>query len=383
MVQLQAQANEMGYKACQLEEAEEKLCEVKINHNRKEGSEICHALDNPKIVLRSANFINGELDGEFICRSFTNILTIRAQYRAGQLDGEYRDFSTARSWHNIKTAWWIKYFSLGKQIGVEFLANENGKVLEVIPGCWENGDRDSIYYSACLNMKYSEFDKEVRSFIDGEIKKHFAEMNRPVVTKYQDGKVKFKATLVNGKYVGAYEKFFEDGKIQLKANYKNGFPESEEEFFESGAKKSKRTFSNEKLSERLDYFENGKISEVVKITYDQFSRTEVARSFSDQGKPYSEHTMKFEHGEYWGKYVGAYKVYDQDGKLIIENNYKNGLRDGPSTYYDIDQKTVTIWEKGKPKTKSIYDAQSGKEIEKIEYMNDGSEKARTKTVDET
>ena len=374
-------ANRMGYEACSLEEAEEKLCEVKMSHNLKEGSEICRALDNPKIVLRSANFIAGKLDGEFFCRSFTNVLTIKAFYRAGVLHGEYRDFSTSRSWHNIKTAWWIKYFNFGKQQGMEFLADEKGRVLEVIPGCWENGDRDSIYYANCLKLSYSEFDKEVRGFMNAEIKKNFAEMNRSVETKYDNGKIRFKANLVQGKFEGPYEKFYDTGKLQLKAQFKNGYPEIEEEFFEGGAKKSKRIYKNEKLTERTDYYENGKTSNLTKLNYDQYSRTEIVKSFSDNNKSSSEYTRRYNSGDYWGLYIGAYRHFDEDGVLLREEYYKDGKLDGKATFFGGDQRVETLWQMGVRKSKTIFNSDSGNAIEKVEYLNDGSEKSRIKLVD--
>jgi antitoxin component YwqK of YwqJK toxin-antitoxin module len=370
-------AAELGYEGCYLEEAEKSRCEVKLVFGKKEGKEICRALDNPDTILLEAQYSNGELNGPFVCREFTNQVVIEAQYSDGRLVGEHRDYSTGRSWRDVKEAWSVKYFDRGKQIGMEFFANKEGKILDFMPNCWEQGEFGSNY-GYCAGLNYGKYDAQVKSFVNAEIKKRFKEMNREIVTKFDNGKVRFKAKMVDGRYDGEVLHFYEDGTQQTKSIYKAGDPIQIEEFFESGKLKVTKTYKNGKLEKSESYYENGKLSELLKVSFDDLKRREQVERFDDKGYRESEYAEIYYSNSWWGQRDGPYRLYGPKGKLSYEAKYKMGKLDGKATYSYEDYKEDELWDNGWLKESVKYDKVTGKPAEKIEYMKDGSEKSRTK-----
>ncbi len=372
-----AHSEEKGYEECFLEEAEQKRCEVKIVAGKKEGKETCRALDNSKVILREAQFSNGNLNGPLICRDFMNQIYMQATYANGKLTGERRDYSKSRSWKNIKEAWMVKYFENGKQIGVELFADKSGNVLEILPNCWENGETGSNF-GYCLGLNYGDYDSAVRKHLQTEISKRFKEMNREVETKYSNGKIKFKARLVNGSYDGEAIWNYESGKIKTKLVYAKGVPLKSEDFFESGKPESVKLYKDGKLEKKESYYENGKLSEILKVSYDKHIRKERIERFDDKGFRQSEYGYLYEYNDYWGQMDGPYRSYDSKGVLDYDATFKKGELDGKVTINSIDRREDEVWANGKRKEKVIYDTKTGKPVEKVEYMNDGSEKNRTK-----
>ena len=371
-------AANIGYDACPLDSQTEKLCQVQKVGDRKEGKEICPESAGSKVILREAKFYRGKLEGEFICRNPTNHTEIRATYKNGKVEGELKDYSDKRYWKDIKKGWRVRYFHEDKQYGLEFLADEKGKVLDVMPGCWEKGDKDVTYYTRCLSYNYAEYDSQIKDYLNKEIQKRKADLNKSVEMKYGNGKTKLKATLVNGKYEGPYERFYENGQLQVKATYKKGFPEKEEEFYESGAKKRESRYVDGNVVENNEYYENGKIASAVKTKYDGLVRTEEVKRYSDRGPLSVEYTERYEESSYWGQYEGVYRDYNDDGKLVTEAFYIHGKLDGKFKYDNPESAYEEIWEKGVLKSKTILDPDTKSPREKIEYMKDGSEKSRTK-----
>jgi antitoxin component YwqK of YwqJK toxin-antitoxin module len=365
-----------GISDCPLEEAEEKECYVKTNKGKKEGVEICRALDNPSIILREANYSAGLLNGPFICRSFTNKVIVKTNYRNGKIHGEYRDYSTNRSYHDIKEAWDVKYFDNGKQVGVEFYGSNDGKVLDVIPQCYIDGQMDSTYFTSCLDVNYAEYDKGVKEFINKEIKKHFAEMNKKIEAKYSNGKPKLIATLKDGKYDGAYQRYYENGKIELDAFYKNGELLSQNGFYESGAKNYVSSFEGNKIRNRQDFYENTKKKFIATYDYKKNFFLEHVLEYTDREILVADYTLKHYPGDYWYRYEGLYRLYNDEGKLVTESTYVDDKLQGKSTYIGDKKHFEEIYDKGKIISAQIFDSKTNKLLEKIEYMPDGSEKTR-------
>lgn len=374
---LHLNAEDNAYESCFLEEAEQKRCEVKTVAGKKEGKETCRALDNSKVILLETQFSNGKLNGPLICRDFLNQVYLQANYVDGKLNGERKDYSKNRSWKNIKEAWMVKYFENGKQVGVELFADQKGKVLEILPHCWENGETGSNF-GYCLGLKYGDYDSAVRAHLKTEIAKRFKELNRDIENKYANGKIKFKAKMVNGSYEGEAIWNYENGNLKTKMVYAKGSPIKSEDFFESGKPETIKSFKDGKLEKKETYFENGKLAEILKVTYDKNIRKERYERFDDKGFRQSEYGYSYEYSDYWGRMDGSYRSYDSKGNLDYEATFKNGELDGKVTINSYDRREDEVWVKGRRKETIIYDSKSGKAIEKVEYMNDGSEKNRTK-----
>tara|TARA_B110001454_G_scaffold219201_1_gene251876 strand:- start:16818 stop:17999 length:1182 start_codon:yes stop_codon:yes gene_type:complete len=373
-----AHAEFKGYEACFLDDAEKKRCEVKMVAGKKEGKETCRALDNSKVVLLEAQYANGKLNGPLVCRDFMNQVYLQTAYVDDQLNGEHKSYSKSRSWKNIKEAWAISFYENGKQVGMEFFADTKGKVLDILPNCWEKGQMSSSNLGYCLGLKYGDYDSDIRKFLQAEVNKRFKEMNRDIEDKFKNGKVKFKVKMVNGQYDGEAVWNYESGSPNTKTLYAKGVPVKSEEFFESGAVQVTKFFKDGKLEKKETFYENGKLAEIVKATYDNGIRKERIERFNDKGFRETEYGYTYEFSGYWGQIDGPYRTYDNKGNLDYEAYFKNGQLDGKVTINSTDRKEEETWVKGRRKETIVYDVKTGKPIEKIEYMNDGSEKGRTK-----
>jgi|JI10StandDraft_1071094.scaffolds.fasta_scaffold184899_2 antitoxin component YwqK of YwqJK toxin-antitoxin module len=371
-------ADSKGYEACFLDDAEKNRCEVKIVDGKKEGKETCRALDNSKVILLEAQYAKGKLNGPLVCRDFMNQVYMQTTYVDDKLNGEHKDFSKTRSWRNIKEAWAVKYFENGKQVGMEFYADSKGKVLDILPNCWEKGQFSSSNFGYCLGLKYGDYDADIKKYLQTEVKKRFKEMNRDIEDRYKNGKIKFKARMVDGRYDGEALWNYESGSPNTKTLYAKGVPVKSEEFFESGAPQLVKQFKDGKLEKKETYYENGKLAETVKTTYDDGVRKERIERFDDKGFRETEYGYTYEFSSYWGQMDGPYRTYDAKGRLDYEAYFKNGQLDGKVTINSGNRREDENWVKGKHIDTIVYDAGTGKPIEKIEYMSDGSEKTRTK-----
>lgn len=372
-----AKAAEKGYEFCSLTEEEAKRCDVRVVDGKKEGKEVCRALDNPEIILREAQFSSGKLNGPLTCRDFLNQIYLQGNYRDGKLDGEQKDYSNSRYWKNIKQAWNVKYFENGKQVGMEFYTDLQGKILDILPDCWERGEIGSNF-AYCLSLKYGQYDGAIKKYLQAEISKRFKEMNRDIENKFENGKIKFKAKLVNGRFEGLAVWYHQNGEVKSKVLFDKGIQVKVEDFFETGKPESIKLFKDGKAEKKEVFYENGKLAEIVKITHEKGRRREHTERFTDQGFRQSEYTSKFEFSDHSGRLDGIYRNYGKNGQLVYEAYFISGQRDGKVTIQYPDRKEVEVWVKGKHKETVISDEKTGKPIEKIEYMNDGSEKSRIK-----
>jgi antitoxin component YwqK of YwqJK toxin-antitoxin module len=373
-----ASAYGVGYEACGLEDAEKKRCEVKSVDGKKEGKEICRALDNREVILLETQYQNGNLNGPLICRDFTNTIYLQTTYLNGKLHGQHLDYSKSRHWKNIKEAWMVKYFENGQQVGMEFFADSNHKVLEIMPSCWDNGS-SGRNFEVCLGMKYGKYDEAIKKHLETEITKLHKEMNRDIDEKYRNGKPKFKAKLVAGRYEGESIRYYETGAVKSKTQYRNGDPEKIEEFFAEGQPKMISLFKNGKLEKLEEFFQNTKLATIINVTHEKNFRKEKIERFNDKGFRESEYTMVYE-GPYdsYGQLDGPYRSYSRDGQLYFDANYKMGKLDGKVVTIVLNRKEEELYNNGQLLEKTIYELGSGLPIEKIEYMKDGSEKSRTK-----
>lgn len=374
---LPAFANQLGYEACDIEEGERKRCEVTMVAGQKEGKEICRALDNSDVILIEAQFSKGKLNGPLVCKDFSNQIYLKANYRDGKLNGEHRDYSKGRHWRDIKEAWLVKYFDNDKQVGMEFFADSKDKILEILPHCWESGETGSNY-AFCLSMNFGSFDEAVKKHLSAEVKKRFKEMNRDIENKHQNGKVSFKAKMVDGQYDGEATWYYETGILKSKIQYNKGKQEKAEEFFESGKVKSVKLFKDRLLQKEENFYENGKLSSLIVETQVDGFKKEKIEQFDDQGFRTSEMTRVFRYSNYWGELDGPYRAYSDKGVLYYEGHYKMGKLNGKVTVNYREEKEEELWENGVRKNLIIFDKKSGKPKEKVEYFDDGSEKSRTK-----
>lgn len=158
-------------------------------------------------------------------------------------------------------------------------------------------------------------------------------------TYYENGKVQTKGAYRNGKIEGVYETYYENGKIQCKGAYNNGKKQGLFEYYYDNEKVwAKITYNNddeEGLYE--EYYKNGKLK--MKGSFKNGYKEGNWETFFENGKTESKGTFSRNKPE------SIYEEYYDNGQLKLKGSYQNGIKQG-------------IWESyysnGKTKSKGAY-----------------------------
>jgi len=125
---------------------------------------------------------------------------------------------------------------------------------------------------------------------------------------YPNGQVRYSATYVNGKENGTRQAWTQEGVLISEMNFKDNIANGVSKLFDdTGALLSELNFKEGKLLNAEGQLYTGEFE----IKY-------------KDGKPREKNTYVD------GVLNGLSEVYDADGTLIIQETYKNGLRDGKS-----------------------------------------------------
>lgn len=158
-------------------------------------------------------------------------------------------------------------------------------------------------------------------------------------TFYENGKVETKGAYRNGKLEGVYETYYENGKILCKGAYNNGKKQGLFEFYYDNEKVwAKVTYGND-AEEGLyeEYYKNGKPK--MKGSFKNGYKEGGWESFFENGKTESKGTFSRNKPE------GVYEEYYDNGQLKLKGSYQNGIKQG-------------VWESyysnGKTKSKGAY-----------------------------
>lgn len=135
------------------------------------------------------------------------------------------------------------------------------------------------------------------------------------VVNYDNGNIKYKVNLVNGKREGAFLKYFPDGKLMMKSNWKGGV----------------------KSGESIQYFKNGKID--TKEYYTDGLPDGEIRNYDSLGNLRQIKQIKK------GIFQGANTIYYATGEVEYIEIYKNDVLEG---------KAIEYYEDGTIKGKYIY-----------------------------
>lgn len=362
-------------------------CEVSLVGGKKQGREICRALDNPKIVMSEASYLDGELNGPFICRSFMGFVTRSGNYDKGKKSGEFRRFDAGPA------TWMIEYFAQDKPDKISFKTDQSFKIVQYFGGC-QRGDR-SISFLDCLNEKFGTFDAEVRAYLQGQAEVENKNMNREIADDYAPGQPRLRAKLVNGKYEGSYETFYKNGKLERKSEYKDGEKISEKTFFEQGQLSSESLFKSGRYLADKTYYQNGKLKMSCAFQLmDRKSKQSCIEYYDNGNKDAEYEAMVFIDDHAWSyayfypsssrSFIGDVKFFDPEGALSGVRHYSaEGVLEGISwqTYRDANGQLIRLEElfaAGVLTEKSQFEGDEKKLVLKTEYFPDGSVKRVTK-----
>ncbi|MBS9774396.1 MAG: toxin-antitoxin system YwqK family antitoxin [Tenacibaculum sp.] len=158
---------------------------------------------------------------------------------------------------------------------------------------------------------------------------------------------------VNGKKTGIWKKFYKNGKLRYKGQFKDGREVGTFKFYENtastqpvivkefkgnkalvkfydfdGKLKSKGEMIGKKREGKWEYyFSNGKL--FSEEFYVNGKLNGILKNYYSNGKI----TEETEYKE--GKKNGVSKIYANDGVLIEETNYLNGVLNGFAKYFDL------------------------------------------------
>ena len=239
-----------------------------------------------------------------------NIITI-IEYKKGFIVDRMK--INRRDQNNLRQGRWYTFYDNGKvkQEGIYKDDKKEGFFKEYA----ENGDLVSVWkYSK--DIKVEEAEEVTKLDVQNEY--------------YPDGKLKASGTYRNGVPEGVRREYSKDGEIIQSMIYSNGYVIGEGIIKEDGSKEGhwKEFYYDGTLRSEGEYKEGKPVGE-WKYFYPG-GKLEQAGKYSASGKM-----------------TGVWKWYFENEQLMIEEEYKSGIREGIHTEYD----------------------ESGKVIEEGEYLN--------------
>lgn len=370
--------------------------ESKNEKGELHGPQTCVNYYKKDIVVIKAVWKNDKLEKDFFCANDDGVPVVQAQYKDGELDGEYKTYnSSEKKWNEP-----INYKN-GKREGISKVTGSNGHYtvvlykndnphgyelqfkddkLTYINGCFiENSRKDE---KDCRNIKIPGYDKMINDFIEAKEKKEYAEKNKDVLEKYPNGKIKERYKMVNSQISGSYEKFYEDGKPQIQRTHKDGYKTEEKIYFREGPIESHSFFNKSWEYKTTLYYQNGNKKlerEESKSPDDKWVTLVNYKNYHDNGK-ISDEGKKIKGISSWGdgSYDGEIKIYAKTGELIYLQNYKKGKAMG--TWKSTPVEGIFNYEEtynndGKLTQSTITEKSTNQIMKKIEYFPDGSTKS--------
>jgi antitoxin component YwqK of YwqJK toxin-antitoxin module len=353
-------------------------CEVKMVNEKKQGKEICRALDNPAIVMFEAEYNQGELNGPVVCRNFLGMTTTTGNYEKAKKSGEFRRFNMSEK------EWVIEYFASDEITKMVFKTDENMKVKNYVSNCKKNGE--SALYHDCLDEKFGDFEAQVKPYIKKMAAGEFKERNKDIVVNHDNGSPRTRGKLVNGQLEGLYQTFFESGGKESEKMYKQGYLYEEKLYYKEGQIKSALILNKGELTSGVEYYQNSKKSADYVVQTSSDPQIIKINEYYDTGTKRHEFQVRYVRDDsyYFSeffKYTGEEKYYSKKGVLTQKRFHNSkGHLDGKA-FYAIDYLTVPllfeeVWVDGVLQEVSEFEGSQKKPVQKTEYYPDGSVKKK-------
>jgi len=158
------------------------------------------------------------------------------------------------------------------------------------------------------------------------------------------GELREKGKFEQGKKEGVWKNYSGE-KVIHEDEYKNGDQETRIEYFENGNIRSKASYKSGKLNgPYIEYFENSR-DITAKGNYKDGKRDGYWEFFDTPGKKRLGEKETYKDGRLHGPWVGYY----DNGQLYSEGIYKDGEKDGPWVSYKKNGKLMDkgIYKDGK------------------------------------
>ncbi|MFA5329005.1 MAG: toxin-antitoxin system YwqK family antitoxin [Prolixibacteraceae bacterium] len=153
-----------------------------------------------------------------------------------------------------------------------------------------------------------------------------------------DGKLIYQATFKDNKPVGEMKRFHPNGKIRAILNFTEGSDESDAQMFdEHGKLIAKGKYAGQKKNGEWTYLADSKI--VLTENYVDGLKEGVSKRFYKTGELLEESSWKND------KLNGAYRSFFQDGQVYLECGYSGGKLNGKFKSWHVD---------GKPELEATY-----------------------------
>lgn len=374
-------------------------CNTVAKEGVKNGIEIC--TDAKGRTAKEANWKNDKLDGVFKCWREDGVGRIEATYKNDELDGEYKDFNTSEKRWSIQNykdgkreGLYIQPLSEGRsrisfykndaKYGFTYILDAENQVTSAME-CEE--DHTGLPEEKCLSMS-------IPALLDYQLayKKIVAEKNKEKlkdfgnrVDKYPSGKVMAKYFLNNnGQREGESLTYYENGKIQSRAEYKGSIKVGKEStFFDDGKKQDEITYDAKGVVlEKNSYFMNGELNEHFKILKrlppDEMQQLVEIEEHHKNGKLYYKGNQIHNRIGWGMQYDGKQEYYDEDGKLYFQSYWDKGQRIGTWFRQGLDTYSEFEYAKDKLQKETEYDSKTKAKKKETLYHPDGSVQKETK-----
>lgn len=244
--------------------------------------------------------------------------------------------------------------------------------------CKVNGQRKEK--SECNSIRVSGFEAQVDKYLADESQKDFKDKNKKVLTVHKNGKPNEKYELKDGKIVGTYEKFYENGQLHASKLYKDGLLSEEKFFYDDGKLESHSFFKPNWEFKRTQFYQNGNKKyekEESQLNANNHSVKVKFSDYYDNGKVYSTGTKivtPFDWGS--GSFDGPILFYSNTGALVRRNEYTNGKPSGvwQSFPEGCDYYVEEVFKDGKIQNYKALESKTKRVLREVNYLPDGSTK---------
>jgi uncharacterized protein len=235
-----------------------------------------------------------------------------------------------------RTGKWLSYFSTGELYSE--LSYDNDKATGYFRQYYKNGKLrvENELKDDFINGKGKSFFPD--GTINGETvyKNSKAEGSQKIY--HENNAVKYDATFVNDLLQGKLTEYYPDGKLRYEADYKEGKRVTTAlYYYTNGNKEAEYNFiDNKKSGPFTTYYSNGQVYQ--KGTYKDENVIGKSTTWYKNGQMSAEEEYDEE-----GKLTGIQKLYDEDGKMYLECEYrKNAI-----VWYKYFDKDNKLYAEGK------------------------------------
>ncbi len=294
--------------------------DIHFKKGKKHGAAIDYDYEGRKLVQR--NFENGKQNGTYTSFFQNGKVRVKGEFVKGKQDGKWKYFDDKGV---VKT---LEIYKNGKKEGKWWkkITSQNQAVAVVT----ENYKNDQ----------------------------HFGHSEE----KNEDGKLNWEREYVNNLSY-THKGYHPNGKIYIEKTLKDGKLDGKElKYNANGVLLTQKLYKEDQLQQLITYYENGN-----KKSLNNYAHGKRNGLFEE----YTEKGIKYKSGDYKDDFkTGIWKIFAQnDGSLISETTYVNGIKNGITKIYNVANKVSSEGNFKNNEKDGIWKSYNlaGKLIKEIEY----------------